>query len=192
MASPCVASGSKVLDDFCDSHGRHSRASFVECSVPGQFTGELNLLLGLVTPSRLAGQFKIPQVRCFFVVGLTRYCLVTSILGYMCRSEATSSVRGPWSYIMYRVKPQGNQLTSPPSYNSVRRLQVHWRVPQESHCGRIPRHLRIGICRVESSQLFVLCCGVNGAHTLSYTVTGVTYMHAWRIWSYGTNWTHDK
>jgi hypothetical protein len=128
----------------------------------------------------------------FFVVGLTRYCLVTSILGYMCRSEATSSVRGPWSYIMYRVKPQGNQLTSPPSYNSVRRLQVHWRVPQESHCGRIPRHLRIGICRVESSQLFVLCCGVNGAHTLSYTVTGVTYMHAWRIWSYGTNWTHDK
>ena len=66
MASPCVASGSKVLDDFCDSHGRHSRASFVECSVPGQFTGELNLLLGLVTPSRLAGQFKIPQVRCFF------------------------------------------------------------------------------------------------------------------------------
>ena len=35
----------KVLDDFCDSHGRQME-SFVECSVPGQFTGELNLLLG--------------------------------------------------------------------------------------------------------------------------------------------------
>lgn len=35
----------EVLDDFCDSQGRQVEA-FVECSVPGQFTGELNLFLG--------------------------------------------------------------------------------------------------------------------------------------------------
>lgn len=42
-----------VLDDFCDSHGRHSRASFVECSVPGQFTGELNLFTGESRKNRI-------------------------------------------------------------------------------------------------------------------------------------------
>ena len=84
MASPCVASWwfFKVLDDFCDSHGRHSGASFVECSVPGQFTGELNLLLGLVTNCP-GGLLQVSSrfhkfVVFFFVVGLTRYCLVTS------------------------------------------------------------------------------------------------------------------
>eukprot|EP00913_Durusdinium_trenchii_P007354 g6913.t1 len=34
-----------VLDEFCDRFGRQVE-SFVECSVPGQFTGELNLFTG--------------------------------------------------------------------------------------------------------------------------------------------------
>ena len=35
-----------MFDEFCDRFGR-SKESLVECSVPGQFTGELNLLPGV-------------------------------------------------------------------------------------------------------------------------------------------------
>ena len=36
----------EVLDDYCDRVGTESGRNFVECSVRGQFTGELNLHLG--------------------------------------------------------------------------------------------------------------------------------------------------